>query len=173
MRFVVVAQHRSEYPQPIYFAKGSLIAIGDKYEGPEGWDNWYLCRTPDSKEGWVPGQIIEHFGPNSGKALEDYTALERDVDAGDVLIGARVLNGWVWCRLAGHRGDQWKRLAVIMWRPASEALLMRRTAIEVSHFRKHQLKPLAAAAAGRGPSSEAVHVSPCRSRQADHSLLSA
>ncbi|MGE8641318.1 MAG: SH3 domain-containing protein [Achromobacter sp.] len=107
MRYIVVARHRSEYPKPIQFAKGCLIAIGEKYEGPEGWDNWYLCRTPDSQEGWVPGQIIEHLEPGSGKALEDYTALELDVDAGDVLIGSRTLNGWAWCNRPADAGSGW------------------------------------------------------------------
>lgn len=107
MRYIVVAPHRSEYPQPICFAKGSLIAIGEKYEGPEGWDNWYLCRTHDSQEGWVPGQIIEQLEPGVGKALEDYTALELGVDAGDVLMGSRTLNGWVWCHQSSDALNGW------------------------------------------------------------------
>ena len=107
MRFIVVMQHRSEYAQPISFAKGTLLTIGEKYEGPEGWDNWHLCRTPDSREGWVPGQIIERLGRCSGTALEDYTALELDVDAGDVLIGSRTLNGWVWCHCPSNARSGW------------------------------------------------------------------
>lgn len=51
MRYIVVLQHRSEYAQPIHFAKGSHFTIGKKYEGPEGWDNWFFCSTPDSQEG--------------------------------------------------------------------------------------------------------------------------
>lgn len=107
MRYIVVAQHRSEYPEPICLAKGDLITIGEKYEGPEGWDNWYLCRTPDSQEGWVPGQIIEELNPGNGKALEDYTALELNANTGDVLIGTRTLNGWVWCQHSSDARSGW------------------------------------------------------------------
>ncbi len=107
MKYIVVARHRSEFPRPICFAKGRLIVIGQKYEGPEGWDNWYLCRTPDGLEGWVPGQLIEQIRPGKGKALEDYTALELNVDAGDVLTGTRTLNAWVWCHRSSDAGSGW------------------------------------------------------------------
>lgn len=107
MNYIVIAPHRSEFPQPISFAKGSLIAIGEKYEGPEGWDNWYLCRTRDSQEGWVPGQILEQESPGNGIALEDYTAMELNVDAGDVLSGTRILNGWVWCHQTSTTLSGW------------------------------------------------------------------
>ena len=57
MKFVVVAQHRSEYPEPITFAKGAELVVGECYAGEEGWDNWYLCSTPGQQDGWVPGQV--------------------------------------------------------------------------------------------------------------------
>ncbi|MDN7142097.1 hypothetical protein KC131_15730 [Pseudomonas sp. JQ170] len=111
MKYIVVEPHRSEYPEPISFAKGAALTIGERYEGAEGWDNWYFCTTPGHAGGWVPGQVIERLQGERGRALEDYCARELDVDPGERLEGGRQLNGWVWC----SKGDQagWVPLAVV------------------------------------------------------------
>ncbi len=36
MHYVVIESHRSEYPRPIRFAKGTLLNIGPRYEGEPG-----------------------------------------------------------------------------------------------------------------------------------------
>ncbi|TDB27104.1 hypothetical protein ATCM_05245 [Stenotrophomonas sp. ATCM1_4] len=50
----VIRGHTSEYPNPISFTKGALLVVGERHEGPEGWDNWLLCDTQGQKGGWVP-----------------------------------------------------------------------------------------------------------------------
>ncbi|KUZ69584.1 ligand-binding protein SH3 [Burkholderia ubonensis] len=97
MNYVVTKPHRSEYPNPIRLNKGDPFVIGEKDQGPEGWDNWFFCTAPGQAGGWVPLQVIERLADGTGRALEDYTARELDVDAGETLIGFRILNGWVWC----------------------------------------------------------------------------
>ncbi|KUZ94120.1 ligand-binding protein SH3 [Burkholderia ubonensis] len=97
MNYVVTMPHRSEYPNPIRLNKGDPFVIGEKDQGPEGWDNWFFCTAPGQAGGWVPLQVIERLADGTGRALEDYTARELDVDAGETLIGLRTLNGWVWC----------------------------------------------------------------------------
>lgn len=102
MKYLVIKQHISEYPEPITFSAGALIDIGEKYQGSEDWDNWYLCRvvvehSAGQKAGWVPQQVIEWIDDNRGKAIEDYTARELNVNKGDTVLGSRELNGWLWC----------------------------------------------------------------------------
>jgi hypothetical protein len=46
MRYLVVAPHRSEFPHPITLARGQALQVGERYEGAEGWDDWYLCEAP-------------------------------------------------------------------------------------------------------------------------------
>ncbi|KRW75826.1 SH3 domain-containing protein, partial [Pseudomonas citronellolis] len=75
MHYEVVVAHRSEYPEPITFARGALLKVGERYEGPEGWDDWYFCAAA-GREGWVPAQVFERVGEGVGRALEDYTARE-------------------------------------------------------------------------------------------------
>ncbi len=95
-QYLVIRDHTSEYPEPITFAKGAPLTVGEKYEGPESWDDWLFCETPGQKGGWVPAQIIEIVNDKT-RAREDYTARELNVREGDLLIGSRALNGWIWC----------------------------------------------------------------------------
>lgn len=110
MEYTAIGSHRSEYPEPISFSKGTLLVIGDKYQGPEGWDNWYFCTVRGQPGGWVPRQVIDEC---RGKALEDYIARELDVDEGDLLIGSKILNGWVWCSRVSDGQSGWVPLAVL------------------------------------------------------------
>lgn len=96
-QYLVIQDHTSEFPEPITFEKGALLTVGEKYEGPEGWENWFFCESPGQKGGWVPEQIIETVTGNAARARENYTARELNVRKGDCLFGGRILNGWVWC----------------------------------------------------------------------------
>ncbi|AIR91293.1 SH3 domain-containing protein [Pseudomonas cremoricolorata] len=98
MKYVVIKSHRSEYPQPICFAKGALLTVGQRFEGHDGWQDWYLCSCQAQTPGWVPAQIIEALGVGQGRAREPYNAHELDVDPGQLIETLRALNGWYWCR---------------------------------------------------------------------------
>lgn len=107
----VVKPHVSEYPEPITFSAGISLAVGERYEGPEGWDDWFFCSAPGQSCGWVPGQVIGAVEAGIATALEDYTARELTVDAGDVVIGTRRLNGWLWADRQGTPDSGWVPLA--------------------------------------------------------------
>ncbi|MFZ0156308.1 SH3 domain-containing protein [Pseudomonas sp.] len=113
MKFIALSSHRNEYPEPITLAKGDLLAIGERYSGDEGWDNWYFCTTPGQLGGWVPDQVLERLDEGHGRALEDYCARELEVDPGDRLEGGRQLNGWVWCCRTRDGVAGWVPLAVV------------------------------------------------------------
>ncbi|WP_087025543.1 SH3 domain-containing protein [Thaumasiovibrio subtropicus] len=57
--YIAIANHRSEYPDPICFSAGEKLHVGERYEGEEDWDNWFFCRSESGKSGWVPIQIFE------------------------------------------------------------------------------------------------------------------
>ena len=98
MNYVVIKSHRTNYPNPISLVQGQSFIIGEKYKGPEHWDNWYFCTTVDkNSSGWVPAQLIQWKG-TEGIAKEDYTAKELNVDEGEHLVGLKELNGWIWCQ---------------------------------------------------------------------------
>ncbi|EBV7315873.1 ligand-binding protein SH3 [Salmonella enterica subsp. enterica serovar Ohio] len=98
IKYIVTKPHRSEYPEPIQLKKGDALVIGERYEGSEGWEDWFFCTTPGQAGGWVPKQVIEKSTDGTGHALEDYSAQELDVDTNEILVGFRTLNGWAWCQ---------------------------------------------------------------------------
>lgn len=98
VEYVVIAPHRSAYPKPLRFAKGTLLEVGQRYEGEPGWQDWYLCCCDGQLPGWVPAQVIERLGVGQGRALEHYSAHELDADPGQRVYRLRQLNGWMWCR---------------------------------------------------------------------------
>jgi hypothetical protein len=44
-KYLVIQDHRSEYPEPITFSEGASLTVGEEYEGPEGWDNWLFRQS--------------------------------------------------------------------------------------------------------------------------------
>ncbi|MCP8466130.1 SH3 domain-containing protein [Pseudomonas sp. ZM23] len=107
MHYRVIHSHRSEFPQPITFARGAPLAVGERYTGAEAWDDWYFCTTPGQAGGWVPSQVFRLTGDGVGEALEDYTARELDVDIGERLLGTRQFGGWVWCSRVEGEESGW------------------------------------------------------------------
>ncbi|WP_165666202.1 ligand-binding protein SH3 [Metapseudomonas otitidis] len=119
-RFIAHTAHRSEFPEPLAFTAGEPLVIGECYDGQEGWEHWYFCTlpgTPSQPGGWVPAQVIEWGdvvdGIQHGRAREDYTARELDVECGDMLQGGRQLNGWVWCEHLPSLRTGWVPLSVL------------------------------------------------------------
>ena len=110
-RYRVIQDHVSEFPEPITFAKGALLVVGEKYEGPEGWEDWLFCETPGQQGGWVPVQVLEFIDGGRARAREDYTARELDVRTGEWLLGTRTLNGWAWCSRPPTSESGWVPLA--------------------------------------------------------------
>ncbi len=110
-RYIVTRAHTSEFAEPITLVRGAPLEVGERYVGPEGWDDWYFCETPGQEGGWVPAQVIDVIEGSSARAREDYTARELDVRVGETLIGARTLNGWAWCERAGTPEAGWVPLA--------------------------------------------------------------
>lgn len=110
-RYRVHRDHRSEFPEPLTIARGDSLKVGERYDGPEGWDHWFFCQAPGTAGGWVPEQMLERTGDHSARALEDYTARELDVTTGEIVLGSRTLNGWVWCEHTARPESGWVPLA--------------------------------------------------------------
>ncbi|WP_411349895.1 SH3 domain-containing protein [Paenibacillus sp. WLX2291] len=107
--YIVVKSHCSNYPNPITFQKGEGLVVGERYDGPEEWPDWYFCTNSDGISGWVPGQVFvrSEQQPAQGISLEDYTALEMNVLPGEIVISQRERNGWVWCMRQSDGAEGW------------------------------------------------------------------
>ena len=103
----MIKKHKSESPNPVIIFKGDKLIISGKYHEFEGWDDWYFCETPNQIRGRVPKQVIKRLSSNEGEALTNYFAKEMDVEEGDLLTGAKKLNGWVWCLNLSSQEEGW------------------------------------------------------------------
>lgn len=111
MKYKVIENHRTEFPDPMILKEGEKIIIGkDPSPSPEDdekWPNWVYCIKIDgSNQGFVPEQIIRSES-NFGYITEDYSNKELDIDKGTVVDGIKELNGWVWLKNESTNEKGW------------------------------------------------------------------
>lgn len=102
MKYIVIENFRTEFPNPMILKKGEKVIIGEdpnpSAEDDEKWPNWVFCiKTDDSNQGFVPEQIIKSE-EKYGYLTEDYSNKELDIDKGTIVEGIKELNGWLWVK---------------------------------------------------------------------------
>ena len=107
MKYQVIKRYKSEFSNPIIIFKGDRFTISKKYNGYGASDDWYFCETQNHIKGLVPKQVIKWLSDNEGEARVNYFAKEMDADEGEVLIGIKVLNGWIWCQKPSSKEEGW------------------------------------------------------------------
>ncbi len=92
LKATVTTTHTSNYPNPICFASGDVLILG---ELDEEYIGWIKITTADGNTGWAPIDYIDvDPNNNSGLAKCSYNAKELNTKVGEEL---RVLNeykGW-------------------------------------------------------------------------------
>lgn len=98
-RYKVTEGRKSEFENPVVVKAGEKVTIMDRSNPDGDWAGWILCKTTDN-EGWIPFQIVDE---REGYALitEDYSAVEFDLEKGEILVEEKELNGWIWCHKEG------------------------------------------------------------------------
>ncbi|WDE06818.1 hypothetical protein SG34_007935 [Thalassomonas viridans] len=96
MQVVVIEAHVSNYPEPIHFGQGDMLALG---ELDTEFPGWIRVTTADRNQGWAPVQYI-NFEPGAaqGTAKCSYNARELNTELNEVLTVVRELNGWYLAR---------------------------------------------------------------------------
>ena len=104
----ITVEYRSQYPNPITVTAGERLQVGVEDREFPGW-KW--CKAADGREGWVPSELLSGEG-REAKILEDYSARELAVSAGEEVLVESCRREWLLVRNArGERG----------WIPASNA----------------------------------------------------
>lgn len=107
MRYKIIEDHNSDNLTPIIVTKGTRVRIGERSDSNGIWPNWIYCISEDGNgEGWTPIQII-HLENDYGIVLEDYSAIELDVQKDETVVGTVNLNGWTWCKKINCIDEGW------------------------------------------------------------------
>ena len=88
-----ITAHQAEFPDPLAFAAGDVLAAEDR---KTAWDGWIWCVNEKGKGGWVPEDYVDRQG-DTCTALREYDSAELSVDAGDILEVGEEVGGWLWC----------------------------------------------------------------------------
>jgi len=92
MEVVVVEEHISEYPNPLYLKQGDRVSLGHM---DDEFPNWIFVTTESGVQGWAPIQYIEQLTCGSpGIFRHDYDALELNTVLGEKLSVLFELNSW-------------------------------------------------------------------------------
>jgi SH3-like domain-containing protein len=98
-RVVIIETYRAQYGDPIAVRAGETVDV--QRADPE-FPEWFWCRGPDGKEGWVH---FSYLSQTTGRATAvcDYSAQELTVAAGDEARLIRALGGWAYLALDDGR----------------------------------------------------------------------
>jgi hypothetical protein len=107
MKYRVIESHLNDNLNPLVIKKGTQVKVGESSDINGKWPNWIYCFSLDDKgEGWTPIQIIE-VENEFGYVLEDYSAVELECSADELVNGGLELNGWVWCTKQNECESGW------------------------------------------------------------------
>lgn len=93
-QYSVVKPHTRSYEDPIVVAKGDVVLVGGV---DQDWPGWLWCTNKNGKPGWVPERLLNRAG-DEAVVTKGYSAMELTVNAGEVVRGSRLLDGWIWCQ---------------------------------------------------------------------------
>ncbi|MCG8482212.1 MAG: hypothetical protein MJA31_02795 [Clostridia bacterium] len=99
IKYKVIKSRTNEFINPITVHKNEKVVCVEESNGDGVWAGWVLCKT-ENNQGWIPYQIIERQG-KVGIILEDYCAIEFDLEVNEILVMEKELNGWIWCYKEG------------------------------------------------------------------------
>lgn len=97
MRARLVRDYRTTFANPIGFAAGEVVRLGER-DGE--WPAFVWVETADGNAGWAPHGWLRPLGDGRAEALSDYSARELDADAGDIVLLHSELGGWWWAERA-------------------------------------------------------------------------
>ena len=107
MIYKVIENYKSQYNDPIHIEFGTLLNI--EKEDSE-YPGWFFCRIKNHsqhKGGWVPKSVIAFTSQAQGYAIEEYTAKELDILAGEIIEKIKEINGWIWCKKINNCEEGW------------------------------------------------------------------
>lgn len=91
MKGRITRDYRAQYANPIRFAEGDIVAVGER---DDEWSDFIWTTTADGNAGWAPYDWLKPLGDGRAQALREYSARELDVDIDDEVVVLEEYGGW-------------------------------------------------------------------------------
>lgn len=92
-KYITIRPWESNAPYHLEVKAGDIVGILKQTDNPE-WKDWLWCEN-NMTSGFIPKDIIEEVSETTGKVIVDYTAKELSVGAGEIILGLKKHQGWV------------------------------------------------------------------------------
>lgn len=97
---LALRDYRTQYHDPVVIKVGELVVLGAR---DTEWPSFIWGADAQGRSGWIPDRVLDRDS-DVAQCIEDYSARELDVDAGESLRLLHETGGWWWCENA--RGQQ-------------------------------------------------------------------
>ena len=91
-KYITIRPWETNAPNYLVLNTDDLVEIKELHPDKPAWKNWIWCQN-ESNSGWVPEHFIEIIDDNTGKVLENYSAKELSIGAGEIIVGYNELRG--------------------------------------------------------------------------------
>ena len=91
----IIKAYEAQDKDPISFERGVTVQV---LREDSGFPNWFWCRAPSSKEGWVHRPFLAEAATTT-KSTRPYSARELTVDGHESGTTIESLDGWIYIRL--------------------------------------------------------------------------
>jgi len=94
-RYITIKPWETNAPYHLELHANDLVEVAEKQPNKPEWKEWIWCHD-SINSGWVPKHLIAILDNNTGKALDNYSAKELSIGAGEVITGIQEYCGWIW-----------------------------------------------------------------------------
>lgn len=91
----MIKAYKARYKDPISFERGVIVQV---LRSDSEFPNWFWCRAPSGKEGWVHQSFLADTAATT-KTTRPYSARELTVNGGELGTRIESLDGWTYIRL--------------------------------------------------------------------------
>ena len=99
----VTQEWKVTYPDPLILTVGEQIQVGRR---DDEWPGWIWCTHANGKSGWaLESRLKVDETIHTATVLQDYTAIELEIQPGEHLVIQQVESSWAWAtNEAGQSG---------------------------------------------------------------------
>ncbi len=89
----VLRDYRTQYTDPVRFARGETVTLGAR---DTEWPQFVWATDEGGRSGWVHERYLDNADAASATAVRDYTAQELNANAGERVHLIEEAGGWYW-----------------------------------------------------------------------------